>query len=181
MHLQRGVAQHAALVALLALADWERTPDAEKVGKTRAATVWWALHHDSHEAYLGDITTPVKNAIGRDVVDAIAQRLDVAIAAALEIDRTMVLDACVQRSDAAAYHMEDLVFRPRSDTSPLPDAAKWLKPLPRREARTLFLCCHRAAVEKGIRWLADGFTTFLPGGLKAICPDFDWVDWRRAL
>lgn len=46
----------------------------------------YALLHDSHEAYTGDITGPMKSVIGRDIVNTIQRALDDAIYIGLGIE-----------------------------------------------------------------------------------------------
>jgi hypothetical protein len=66
-----------------------------------------ALHHDSHEAYLGDIPTPLKALIGRRYA-TLARVVDLAIAARFD----MVGDACdfhhdiIKAADEQALRME---------------------------------------------------------------------------
>ena len=44
-----------------------------------------ALYHDAHEAYTGDISTPMKNTIGRDKIMLIEERIQAAIHTACNI------------------------------------------------------------------------------------------------
>jgi uncharacterized protein len=69
----------------------------------------WALHHDSHEAYLGDITAPLKTVIRRAdpyLLADLANKLDYAIGVALDI-------APITRAEADAIHAADdeVLFR----------------------------------------------------------------------
>jgi hypothetical protein len=66
------VAQHALEVA-------HRVPDALRLA---------ALHHDSHEAFAGDLPTPLKRLISASspVYDDLCKRLDAAIGSAFSID-----------------------------------------------------------------------------------------------
>src|SRR5918994_6288050 len=57
------VAQHAVLVQRLVV----------EAGRPDLSLA--ALHHDSHEAYVGDVTTPLKRMLGRQYHDVCA-RLD---------------------------------------------------------------------------------------------------------
>lgn len=64
-----------------------------------------ALHHDSHEAYVGDIPTPLKNAINQaqgDMVD----RIDNAIAEWLGINPLLFHHDVVKRADYTALFWE---------------------------------------------------------------------------
>lgn len=47
----------------------------------------WAMLHDAHEAYTGDITTPMKMVLGMDRITAIQNNLDRVIRKALGIER----------------------------------------------------------------------------------------------
>ena len=69
----------------------------------------WALHHDSHEAYIGDIIAPLKKVL-RDrapgVLAEIANALDFAIMDALGMDRIQDRNMLVRiktADDAAMY------------------------------------------------------------------------------
>lgn len=64
-----------------------------------------ALHHDSHEAYIGDLPTPLKQDIGDQYV-ALKDSADEAIGFALELDPTMFHHFDVRRADALALAYE---------------------------------------------------------------------------
>lgn len=87
------------------------------------------LFHDGHEAIVGDTPTPVKVAFGRPAVEAVASRLDVAIAAAFDFDPRLFDDPLVKLADAImlATEARDLMPRPPRDWLPLEPA-----PLPGR-------------------------------------------------
>lgn len=63
------------------------------------------LLHDAHEAYIGDITAPVRRELcewaGRDIVQRIAERLDQAIRVALGLNRH------VETAHLALVHLAD--------------------------------------------------------------------------
>lgn len=63
------------------------------------------LHHDDHEAYLGDIPTPLKNVLGQGYRDMV-EKADFAIAEALNL--TMAAFHCytVRWADAVALRVE---------------------------------------------------------------------------
>lgn len=68
-----------------------------------------ALHHDSHEAYIGDITTPTKRLIEQKapgVLREIADRIDDAIAARFGIDADHFKHPVVKEADQTALRME---------------------------------------------------------------------------
>lgn len=64
-----------------------------------------ALHHDSHEAYMGDIPTPLKVAFG-PVVPMIAFALDVVICERFEVDREEFYLHAVKWADETALAIE---------------------------------------------------------------------------
>ncbi len=89
------VAQHCVHVAevVVLLAQTEGYPD-ELVSKLRIA----AVLHDAHEAYTGDISTPVKRVLGPAVAD-LERRLDSAIAERFGIDPDMMRHEIVKEAD----------------------------------------------------------------------------------
>ena len=73
------------------------------------------LFHDAHEAYIGDIPTPVKTALGKqagEAVELLKHRLDVAIFEALDVvvDRDTAL--LIKHADAIALATERERFMP---------------------------------------------------------------------
>jgi hypothetical protein len=83
-----------------------------------AATVLGGLHHDDHEAYMGDINAAVKNYLGGEdprgcsaALRLLARRLDGAIATALELppidalNREIIHDADLWALAAEAYYL----------------------------------------------------------------------------
>jgi hypothetical protein len=66
-NLDWSVLSHSMLCAML----WLQTYGPEGVEH--------ALMHDAHEAYLGDIPTPVKNLLGRDAFEKVAGKVDMRI------------------------------------------------------------------------------------------------------
>lgn len=67
-----------------------------------------ALHHDSHEAFIGDIPTPLKQLIREesDVYVAVGNRIDAAIGAALGIDPEQFGDQRIKDADEEVRLME---------------------------------------------------------------------------
>lgn len=87
------VAEHALLVRSLVV----------QAGHPELAFA--ALHHDSHEAYIGDIPTPLKNLLGDDYRRCV-HRADTAIAIALRIPREQFHHPVVREADQTAMWIE---------------------------------------------------------------------------
>ena len=93
------VASHALLVrAIVGERTQQRQPELELA----------ALHHDSHEAYIGDIPTPLKAQIraASTVYDDMRDVIDDAIAAKLGINHYLLDDPRVVQADADALYLE---------------------------------------------------------------------------
>lgn len=99
-HVKRyySVAEHAVLVYRL-------VRDAGYHPETCLA----ALHHDDHEAYLGDIPTPLKRLMG-DARHELERMVDRAISAALFVD--LLPDTRVKAADTVALSWEAAVLKP---------------------------------------------------------------------
>lgn len=88
--------------------------------KAPPAMLMLGLLHDAHEAYIGDITTPMRKVImahaGTDLVLNIADRLDAAIMKAFRVWHSASLGALawVRTADAAVFAAEwrDLMHGP---------------------------------------------------------------------
>lgn len=93
-HVRRfySVAEHAVLVSGI-------------VESVRPDLAFPALHHDSHEAYLGDVPTPLKRALGAELV-AFADRLDTAIAARWGVNPEDFDHPVVKWADTLAMRIE---------------------------------------------------------------------------
>lgn len=89
------IARHAVLTAWLVL----------KQGHSIDVALA-ALHHDSHEAYTGDITTPMKRMIGEDRLGPIVDRIDAAIAEAFGINPHLFGDPAIKAADTLALRLE---------------------------------------------------------------------------
>lgn len=131
-HLSRyySVAEHALLVAALV----------EKRGH-QPSVVFAALHHDSHEAYIGDLPTPLKRALGeryREIVNA----LDLAVASSLGIDPDVFHCPAVTEADQLALEMEATVMKGRLWFDPPPIPSQWHPGMEPEEARSAFLKAH---------------------------------------
>jgi uncharacterized protein len=90
------VAQHSVLVASLVPTDLTLP----------------ALLHDAHEAYLGDVATPLKQALCSDQYKHLAAKFDIAISLRFGIDREALRDAEVKRADLIALATERRDFMP---------------------------------------------------------------------
>lgn len=64
-----------------------------------------ALHHDSHEAYMGDVPTPLKRLLG-DAYYRIADEVDVAVAQALDIPACDLDHFAIHEADQLAMRIE---------------------------------------------------------------------------
>jgi hypothetical protein len=87
------VAQHALLVRQLVI----------DMGHSEFAQA--ALHHDSHEAFLGDVPTPLKATFGNDYHRMVA-RFDDAIGEALDLEPSEFYAEEVRRADQMALRIE---------------------------------------------------------------------------
>lgn len=65
-----------------------------------------ALHHDSHEAYLGDWPTPLKRAVGATELSRLQEACDCAIGEKLGIDPELFDHPIVKRADLDALFRE---------------------------------------------------------------------------
>lgn len=70
-----------------------------------------ALHHDSHEAYVGDIPSPLKSVLNGDYTQ-IRDRADVAIAEHLGIDVAKLSDPVIKQADQWALIIEAKALMP---------------------------------------------------------------------
>jgi uncharacterized protein len=127
------VAQHSVLVADLLLAK-----------KQPADVCLWGLLHDAHEAYLGDVTTPVKAALFGDLIwptgwDDLTNGFDQAIQLKFSLTLTTIEHREVKLADVTAFATEWRDLMP----GPCPLAAKpsphRVKPLPWHRAEDMFI------------------------------------------
>jgi hypothetical protein len=108
-----------------------------------------ALHHDSHEAYLGDWPSPLKKAIGIRVFEELAEDLDRAIGEALGLDASLFHHDVVKKADYQALLSEAATLKPSRGVglhwnntivhTPVPGAG-----LPPEYAERLFVEAHQA-------------------------------------
>lgn len=82
------VAEHAVRVAL----EVHRKTDDRKL-------VLAALHHDSHEAYIGDLTSPMKRLIGKGYINKLADKFNMAIGTAFDFDPGLIHAPVVVAAD----------------------------------------------------------------------------------
>jgi hypothetical protein len=110
---------------------------------------WWAaaaLFHDGHEAFLGDIVTPLKPLLG-PAYHSLAQRMDAAIATALGLNATDFTDPVIKAADAWAFIIEARQVAPRdawhcarfTDVPALPTEIQWDGRLRPEHAEAAFL------------------------------------------
>lgn len=74
-----------------------------------SATWSWALLHDAHEAYLGDLTVPLRESLGVAAADAImslSDRIDAAIIARAGLRREEIDFEAVELADSIALASE---------------------------------------------------------------------------
>jgi hypothetical protein len=91
------VAEHSILVA-------------EIVHQTVPELVLPALWHDAHEAYLGDLPTPLKQMLG-ETWTRLADRIDQAVAAFLGIDEGLLRHPIIKWADKTAMLYEASVLK----------------------------------------------------------------------
>lgn len=118
------VAEHAVLVYKL-LRD----------GGQDAATCYAGLHHDSHEAYLTDAPTPLKEKIMRDapgVWEKMEAEIDAAICATLGVREDLLHADVVRFADRLAFRLEGFVLK---DTAHVERYGPPLAPHEQRVAR----------------------------------------------
>jgi 5'-deoxynucleotidase YfbR-like HD superfamily hydrolase len=130
------VAQHALLVRQLVI----------DAGHPEHALA--ALHHDSHEAYLGDIPTPLKTACA-GAVERMAEEIDAAIGEALRLDPADFHHPTVRWADEMALRIEAAAFKRSRGIDgawpwrELPEAVGYdLSPRDPDEVRDRFLAAH---------------------------------------
>lgn len=133
------VAQHACLVA-----KWMR----EDGFKPR--TYYAALHHDSAEAYTGDITPQLKDILGnfREIEDAVETSVDIYLGIqdrpdlCDDIKEYDLIALATERRDLLSPNFSDEVWGPMA----APREERIIPLLP-REAEDLFIQMHKAAVD----------------------------------
>lgn len=143
------VAEHAVLVAgLLAEDGW--TPPLILAG----------LHHDDHEAYLGDLPTPLKNVLG-DRYEILRDRFDVAISEALGWSLSLADHSAVHQADNIALRMETHLMMPSRGSSiewqpawrkwgtwvaDVPRIGKWSPGMDSEDAKQAYLDIHKRLI-----------------------------------
>jgi hypothetical protein len=130
------VAEHSVLVASIV----------EQSAPEHALAALW---HDAHEAYMGDLPTPLKALVGSAYLD-IADGIDEAVCAALQLDGSRPLrHPVIKVADELAMVYEASVLKPgpgwefarRMDHTEAWKAGEILA-LPPTHARDLFLSAH---------------------------------------
>ena len=114
-----------------------------------------ALHHDSAEAYLGDVITPLKRELG-ETYRRITRGVDRAIGAAFAVDDLRFGDDVVRDVDRAALHIE---ARALGYTEPLDDSPPgWIDvDRPRalhslgEQAKSAFIAAHHLELSRRSR------------------------------
>jgi uncharacterized protein len=114
------VAQHSILVSILC--------------QSNRAAARWAILHDAHEAYLGDLTTPMKRLLfGRDgqhLWASIVDRFDDAIGERFGVHRSPVIEEQIKIVDRLALSIESFRLMPSCGTG-WPDTCRLLpQPIP---------------------------------------------------
>lgn len=142
-HIRRfySVAEHALLVRDLVV----------RMGHPELALA--ALHHDSEEAYLGDVITPLKARLG-DAFQAVRAPLDAAVGGAFGIDPALFHHPVIVEADLRALRAEAHELKPSSgygyglDHVPvdLPLGLS-IEGLSHEEAEGRFLAAHAREVE----------------------------------
>ena len=81
----------------------------------------WALLHDAHEAYFGDVIRPLVDFLGQeagDAIDGLRRRIDAAIASRFELTLDAETLTVVQQADDIVLAAEIIAFFP-ADTATL--------------------------------------------------------------
>ena len=128
------VAEHSVIVSQIALNDNELI--------LHGVNVVYALRgllHDAHEAYVGDIITPVKELMTMLQVKTITDRIDAAICEHVGIDYT---NGChiIKRYDINLINAEKYKFYEIGEKTMLSDRIKYLSS---RRAKQLFIGTYR--------------------------------------
>lgn len=134
--LSYSVAEHSIYVAA-SVADQTRGRSGMP---TEPRLVLAALLHDAHEAYMGDITAPVKLALRElgagDALAELQRRIDAAIAARFGFPVELFADSRIKATDLLLLAAEKRDLMPgRDDWGPLPDPGEVLKIQPTPELR----------------------------------------------
>jgi len=74
----------------------------------------WALLHDAHEAYFGDITTPLANYLGREKISKLKSAIDQSIVSAFNITNTSNVLKTVKEWDERVTNAEGSLFFPNN-------------------------------------------------------------------
>lgn len=114
------VAEHALYVCELVTQDQPFARDLQ----------FAALHHDSAEAYMGDLTKPMKWALDGSLVKAISDDIDISIAAKFGIDVGLFYSPIIKEADVYALRREAATLKWSHGTGPHWGWDEALAPLP---------------------------------------------------
>jgi hypothetical protein len=135
------VAEHAVLVRWLVRRSVE------------APELWLAaLHHDSHEAYVGDIPTPLKHHLGQPYRE-MRHAIDVAVGERLGIHPDNFENDHIRKADALALRIEAGVLKTSGGVGEhwghtmQPPAPPWILGMSPGAAEAAFLHCHRDDIQ----------------------------------
>jgi|SRR5579859_2236637 len=113
------------------------------------ALALWGLMHDAHEAFLGDITSPVKAALrelgGGEAFDRLESKLIVAVRSRWRLCGPMPREVKVADLEALATERRDLLgeeskpWNLRVDGEPVRPWDETAMPMPTQEGKRLFL------------------------------------------
>ena len=90
-----------------------------------------ALHHDSHEYAIQDLTTPLKRTLCSDAYNELKRRFDEVIGAVIGVDPALFAHPVIVDVDRAAAHLEARAFQTRKGETlrtPLPFRRELLEP-----------------------------------------------------
>lgn len=129
------VAQHSLLVS-------------RAVERQGARLALLALLHDAHEAYTGDIVTPMKNLLGRDAIDRLQSYLDLAVWMAFSvIPPTPREQQAIDEADRSAMVSEWTKAMPGSPPPGTPVPLAWSFLSPERAENQFLDRCRRLILQ----------------------------------
>lgn len=102
----------------------------ELVSKERPDLAFAALHHDSAEAYMGDLSKPMKWALDSTLVKQISDDIDYALAEKFGIDFASLVHPLIKEKDVYALRREAATLKWSHGTGPHWGWDEALAPLP---------------------------------------------------